>query len=317
MELGRREVLKASTAVAAALGLHATGLLSLRNALGLEAADGGVPVIWLQAQCCTGCSVSLLNSAYYTTIEDLAMSKLDIDYHPNLMAAAGSSAKEAALATYKAGGYVLVVEGAIPTADGGKACTLWPGLTALAGVKQFAARAKVVIAAGSCASYGGLVAGKPNPTKAQGLTTTITRTPIIKVPGCPVHPDWLVGTIAYLMANGKAPPLDSSGRPRDMFAGIIHKTCPFREGNEASRLGQGGCLEELGCKGPKTHCDCHVRKWNTTVKGQPGVNWCMNAGSPCIGCTEPGFPDQMSPFFNLGHGGSQGSDQFGHGEEDD
>jgi hydrogenase small subunit len=30
-----------------------------------------------------------------------------------------------------------------------------------------------------------------------------------------------------------------------------------------------------------------------------GVNWCVGAKSPCIGCTEPGFPDAMSPFNTL------------------
>jgi hydrogenase small subunit len=28
-----------------------------------------------------------------------------------------------------------------------------------------------------------------------------------------------------------------------------------------------------------------------------GTNWCINAGSPCIGCCEPGFPDLMAPFY--------------------
>ena len=47
----------------------------------------------------------------------------------------------------------------------------------------------------------------------------------------------------------------------------------------------------LGCKGPVTHADCPIRLWNH------GTNWCIGAGSPCIGCCEPGFPDLVAPFY--------------------
>jgi hydrogenase small subunit len=39
------------------------------------------------------------------------------------------------------------------------------------------------------------------------------------------------------------------------------------------------------------YADCPLRLWNG------GVNWCINAGSPCIGCCEFGFPDVVSPLY--------------------
>jgi NiFe hydrogenase small subunit HydA len=298
MDLTRRDFMKATTAVAGALGLHASGILSIREAYGLEADQGGVPVVWLQAQSCSGCSVSLLNSIYYTTVDDLLINSLDVDYHPTIMAASGEAAVASAEAAYEAGGYVLVLEGSIPIGEHGRYCTLWDGTTALEGVRRFAARAAFVVAVGTCACYGGMPGGWPNPTRARGLGTRFARKNVVNVPGCPAHPDWVVGTIAYIMANGEAPALDAYGRPLEFFEKKIHgDQCPLKRMEEVDFLGQYGCLKELGCKGPKTYGDCQKRLWNSPGANENGVNFCMGAGSPCIGCTEPKFPDGMSPFF--------------------
>jgi len=71
-------------------------------------------------------------------------------------------------------------------------------------------------------------------------------------------------------------------------------------------LGQPGCLNSLGCNGQNTSADCAVRQWNAGEKlGEDGVvgvvgeNWCIGAGGPCLGCTEPTFPDRMSPFYRF------------------
>lgn len=298
MELSRRDFLKGSSAIAAAFGLQSLGVFCGSDAEALETDNGGVPVIWLQAQACTGCSVSLLNSIYYTTIDNLLLNTLDLNYHPQLSAAAGNLAVAQVEKTYRQGGYVLVVEGAIPTANGGSFCYLWPGLTALDAVTRYTKNAAFILAVGSCASFGGMAAGAPNPTGAKGLDDAYSGKRVIRIPGCPVHPDWVVGTIAYLIKNGSAPALDSYGRPLDYFSSTVHSKCPYREMEEVSVLGRTGCLKELGCKGPKTRADCPNRKWNAGGAGQPGVNWCIGAGAPCYGCTEPAFPDGMSPFYS-------------------
>ncbi|MFA6135468.1 MAG: hydrogenase small subunit [Phycisphaerae bacterium] len=311
MALSRRDFLKASSAVAAALGLRSLGFLT-EEAL---AAEGTPTVVWLQAQGCTGCSVSLLNSIYYTTIDKLLLNTLDMQYNSTVMAGAGSTAVNAANAAYAKGGYILAVEGAIPTASNGQYCTVWPGMTALAAVQKFAAKASCVLAVGTCASFGGVSAAGANPTGAKSVQAVVgTSKPLINVAGCPIHPDWLVGTIAYILKNGRAPALDSRRRPADYFRNTIHSACPYRNNSPippssghgggaactachgsgaptgAARLGQTGCMYPLGCKGPTTRGDCPTRKWNSAAAGAYGVNWCISAGAPCSGCTEPTFP---------------------------
>ncbi|MFC2010247.1 iron hydrogenase, partial [Chloroflexota bacterium] len=91
--------------------------------------------------------------------------------------------------------------------------------------------------------------------------------------------------------------VDDLARPVAFYGGLIHDNCPrrayFDEGKFAKKLSEPYCLFELGCKGPVTHADCPVRLWNS------GTNWCVGSGSPCIGCAEPGFPDEVSPFRTL------------------
>ncbi len=336
MKLTRRDILKASAAVAGAMGLSAVGLTRVQKALGLEATAGGLPVVWLQGQSCTGCSVSLLNSRYYATIEDLLLNTLDLDYHPTVMAAAGKAAVDAAKATYDKGGYVLVVEGSIPANASGKYCTIWGTTTALAGVTDYANRAAAILAVGTCACYGGIYAGKPNPTGARGVKATLPAKTVINIPGCPVNPDWIVGTVAYIIANGKAPALDANGRPTSFFGRRVHDSCPNladynnkysrRQSHARNRaclschtntdghvstprlLGQTGCMFALGCRGTSTYADCPSRKWNSSGVNKPGVSWCVQSGGPCIGCTEPTFPDGMSPFYQLSGRGVEDED---------
>lgn len=295
MDLSRRDFLKATSAVAAALGLETSGLLT-REAL---AAEGATPVIWLQGSGCTGCSVSFLNTIYYATIDSLLTKTIDLNYHPTVMAAAGDQAVKALTDTAATKGYVLVIEGAIPTADGGKACYAWSGKTMLDAVNQVAPNAGFILAVGSCAAFGGMAAGAPNPTAAKSVKA-VTGLSVINIPGCPAHPDWVVGTIAYIQKYGKTPTLDSSGRPTDYFTSTVHSACPLRDAYDdgrASVLGVGGCLRNLGCRGPETRSDCPTRKWNSEAANTPGVAFCTTSGAPCHGCTESTFPDSMSPFY--------------------
>lgn len=298
MGITRRDFLRATLVIGAAFGLDSAGLTKLvGEADAKETAAGGVPVLWLQGQACTGCSISLLNSIYYTTIDQLAINTLDINYHPNLTAAAGNMAVAQIESTYRQGGYVLVLEGAIPTGSGGKFCNLWPGMTFDKAVERYAARAAFIMGVGTCACYGGIPAAAPNPTAAKGLADYYGTKRVVKIPGCPIHPDWVVGTVAYILAHGAAPALDAYGRPTGFFGRRLHDNCYLKETEEAHRPGQGGCTKEMGCRGPVTYCDCNQRFWNAGASGAKGVNWCSGAGATCIGCTQNNFPDGMSPFY--------------------
>ncbi|MFB3893414.1 MAG: hydrogenase small subunit [Phycisphaerae bacterium] len=300
MKLTRRDVLKAASAITGAVGLSASGLWRLEETL--AASPDTPPLIWLQAQACSGCTDSLLDSIYYSTIDQLLFNVLDMEFHPTLMAAAGQRAVDALKAASEKP-HILVIEGAIPTAAGGKYCTVWSGTTALQAAWDLSRNALAVVAAGTCASFGGMSAGRPNRTGASGVQTVIKDKQVINVPGCPVHPDWLVGVVAYLLKYGKPPALNALGRPLTYFRTKVHENCPrqefFLEGKFAERLGEKQCMRHLGCRGPEASADCPKRQWNSPAALKFGVNWCIAANAPCIACTEPNFPDGVSPFYNL------------------
>ena len=300
MRISRRDFLKAASAAVAAGRLAPAALARLGEML---RGRDKPRVIWLQGAGCDGCAVSLLNSIQDASFDSLLLNTLDVKFQNNVMAAAGDLAVSAVQAAGAAPGYVLVVEGAIPTGANGRYCMLWPGTSMLAGLQQFAANAAYIVALGTCASFGGASAGAPNPTEARSVAQILGNDPrLINVPGCPAHPDWLVGTLTYLIVNGSLPPLDADRRPLEFYGNRIHDNCFNRQKRcgqpvLADELGATGCLEYLGCKGKKTYSDCYVRKWNSGGPGQNGVNWCIGARSPCLGCVQPNFPDGMSPFY--------------------
>ena len=272
-----------------------------------------IPVIWLQCATCTGCSVSVLNSVS-PTIKNVLVDEVIPGKHVNLrfqatvMAGAGDIVIEEMKETSrtKKGNYILVVEGAIPTAgnaveygslgeDDGKEVSM------LDRVASLGKDALAVVALGTCAAFGGIAAGTPNPAGCIGVDEVFKQrnisTPLVNIPGCPPHPDWFVGTLARVLLLGLPNPeeLDEHKRPKAFYGQLIHENCPrrayFEEGKFAKKFGDPGCLNELGCKGPVTYADCPLRLWNG------GVNWCIGSGSPCIGCVEPGFPDLLAPFY--------------------
>jgi hydrogenase small subunit len=263
------------------------------------ATGGGPPIIWIAAANCTGCTVSLANRIATdapTDAVDLLINTVNLAFHPNLMGAAGSLAVQNALKAEKSGAFVLAVEGGVPTAFGGRCCYVWRengrDMTAMEVVKRLAPKAVAVLSIGTCASFGGMSGASPNPTGIQSVQALTGRS-TINIPGCPAHPDWIVGTIARLLA-GTTVSLDSYGRPMDYFKLAIHGACPRKGQPRATTFGQEGlCLRDKGCKGPKTRGDCPSRNWNG------GTNWCVGANAVCNGCTENGFPDRFSPFFRF------------------
>jgi Ni,Fe-hydrogenase I small subunit len=80
-------------------------------------------------------------------------------------------------------------------------------------------------------------------------------------------------------------PLDEHGRPKHYYGERVHDLCPRRSAEEAERFGDEElCLQGLGCRGPATYANCPSQFFNG------GVNWCIGANAPCIGCTQPTFP---------------------------
>jgi len=289
MKVTRRQFLKVCGASAAALSLSTADLGLLKKAL---ANPNGPTVIWLQGAGCTGCSESFLNwitssGSPSQTAADVLIDSINLVYHPNLMALAGQSAVEVAEAAYGAGGYVLAVEGGVPTKFAGNTCWAWSyngeDVTFQQAVLDLASRAASILCIGTCASWGGLAAAPPNPTAVKGVRAA-TGKGTINIAGCPPHPEWIVWVVAQLIL-GKTIPLDSYARPKAIFSRTVHDQCPRRESEEAKVFGQDfRCVKELGCRGPDTRANCPVQLWNNQA------NWCCDANALCIGCTDPKFP---------------------------
>jgi len=268
-----------------------------------------LPAVWLAGASCSGCSVSLLNSVSpnikNVLIDPVVPGKhLNLRFHATIMAGQGEPVVKVLKETASElpGEYLLLVEGAVPE---GPFCAVGElegeHFTMEEMTVELARNALAVIAVGTCASFGGIPSGEPNPTGARSVREVLEANgiskPLINLPGCPPHPDWLVGTLAMVLLDGLPGPedLDPALRPKAFYGKLIHDNCPrrayFDSGQFARHPGEPGCLYELGCKGPMTYADCPLRLWNN------GTNWCVGAGSPCIGCVEPSFPDRFQPVF--------------------
>lgn len=252
-------------------------------------------LIWLELTGCSGNIISLLDGAN-PDFKSLATQMVNFRYENSLMAAEGQAAMEM-LFGMAGGDYILAVEGAVSTKDHGlyNIIGTWKGkpFTAYEAIKTFGEQAACVIAVGTCASDGGISAARPNPGECVGVQELLDRK-VIKLPGCPCHPDWFLGTLAYFILFGE-PAMDTRQRPLMFYSTLIHDLCPrrpyFDQGIFASELGEKTCMFKLGCRGPVTRVDCPIRKWNDRV------NWPIGDDSPCIGCAMFGFPDKMEPFI--------------------
>jgi len=206
----RRDFLRFCATMAAYMGLEASGVAQVTNALMNKSR---VPVIWLHFQECTCCSESFIRSSH-PMVADILLDQISLDYSETLMAASGFRAEEAMQDTMKKykGEYILCVEGSIPTAADGVYCCIG-GKTSLQILEETAANAKAIIAWGSCATHGCVQAAKPNPTKATPVRKLIKGKPIINVPGCPPIGEVMAGVIVHLVTFGTIPELDNLGRP--------------------------------------------------------------------------------------------------------
>jgi len=293
--MNRREFLKTSAKLAALMGLSSSAIPQVARALE-QLSGGAAPVLWLQGQSCSGCSVSLLNTTNPGPAS-LVTQHISLQFHTNLSTATGHTAMDVINKCIDKGDFILAVEGSIPAAMP-EACVV--GHEKMTDqVVRAAKAASAVIAVGSCASFGGIPAAESNPTGAMEVLEYLKQNgvnkPGIRLPGCPAHPDWVVGTLVHVLAFG-LPELDAYARPTQFYGRLIHDQCPRFPDYERERFADSfadeGCLFKLGCMGANTHADCTTRMWNG------GVNSCIHAGAPCIGCAGEGFARQASVPFH-------------------
>jgi len=295
--VSRRDFMRYCTFLTAALGLSASYVPKVAEVF--AAPKQRPPVIWLHLGECTGCSEGMLRTMY-PYADELVLEILSVEYHETIMAAAGHQAEDQLHAAMKkyAGKFICVVEGSIATKFNGGYGKV-AGRSFLEIAKEVVPQAAATIAIGSCASWGGIPAAKPNPGGYKGIGDALGMK-MINIPGCPPNPINLVGTIVNYLLLGKLPELDDMGRPNFAYGKTIHDQCPRRShfeneefveefGSEEASLGY--CLYKVGCRGPETYNNCPVAKFND------GTSWPVEAGHPCIGCSEPDFWDKMTPFY--------------------
>jgi len=289
--VSRRSFLKFCSGVAVTIGL--SPLAGSRIAEAVMNAKRP-PVIWLSAQECTGCTESLLRSSH-PTLENLILDMISLDYHETLSVAAGHQAEEARRISMEEnyGNYVLVVDGSIPTKDGGIYCKI-ADRTIQEHLAELAEGAAAVIAIGSCASWGGIPSSGPNPTGAVGVHTLLPDKTVINIPGCPPNPYNFLSTVLQFVAFGTLPDLDEKNRPKFAYGRLIHENCERRPHFDAGRFAlqfgdeghrKGWCLYKLGCKGPETYANCPAILFGDVGSG----SWPVGTGHPCFGCTEEGI----------------------------
>ncbi len=296
LDIGKHEVNSWVSMVTASMQLHPNFEQVVDGAV---CALNKVPVIWLELADCSGNSEAFIKSTN-PAIEDIIFDYVSLDYHELLMSASGDQSEtilEDIVANQK-GEYILIVEGAVPMAMDGKYLRIGPkGETGVELLQKCAKDAALVLAVGSCALDGGIVAAEPNPTGAVGVAEALGRDDIINLPGCPTNPTNIVGTLLSYLMFEELPPLDKFNRPLWAYEGRVHDNCERRGHYELGEFvkewgdigaKKGYCLYEMGCKGPYTNVNCPTMKFNG------GTSWPVQAGHGCMGCVEKGFVDKFA-----------------------
>lgn len=272
-------------------------------------------LLWMQTGACSGDSMALLCAAQPSIEQLLQQQHLQLLWHPSLSADTSFGAVLQQVLQGHVTLDILCIEGSLMTGPNGSGLfDTWQGQAKIRIVKQLAERARYVVAAGTCAAFGGVHAAPPNPTDCTGLQflrdtpggllradwRSRSGLPVINLAGCPVHPETLTQTLS-LLATDTALPLDHLQRPLAFFGSMVHQGCTRNEYHEYdiedTAPGGRGCLFfNLGCQGPMTLAPCNTELWN-------GQSSKTRAGVPCFGCTSPAFPRDQNLFVTekIGH----------------
>jgi hydrogenase small subunit len=290
-----------------------------------------VHILWIsEGMSCDGDTVSI-TAATQPSIEDVVLGVIPglpkVHLHNKVLA---YETGEEYLQAFRAAArgdlepFILVIEGSIPNErihiEG-----FWSGfgtdeigqpIPVTEWIDALAPRAWAVVAAGTCATYGGIHAMAGNPTGCMGLADYLGHDyrstaglPIVNVPGCPVQPDNFMETLLWVLryAAGSAAliPLDDNFRPTWLFGKTVHEGCDragyYEQADFAPDYNSPKCQVKVGCWGPVVNCNVTKRGWMS------GIGGCPNVGGVCIGCTMPGFPDKFMPFMDQPPGASLSS----------
>ncbi len=271
-------------------------------------------LLWLQSGGCGGCTLSLICAESPDFLTSFEAAGINVLWHPALSLETGREVA-AIIDDILEGRIVLDIlclEGSVMTGPNGTGkfhMMAGSGRPMKDVIAELAGLAQHVVGVGNCAAYGGITTTGGNPGEACGLGYDGSLKggllgkefqdkhglPVINIPGCPVHPDWVTETLSQVALGAMVPAdLDGFGRPHAVSGTLVHHGCSRNEFYEykasAEKLCQIGCMmENLGCKGTQAAGDCNKRPWN-------GTGSCISGGFPCIACTEPGFEEPGHAF---------------------
>ena len=264
-------------------------------------------VLWLQGGACSGNTMSFLNAEEPTVVDLVTDFGVNILWHPSIGLEIGHQVTELLhdILKGKVQCDILVYEGSIiqgPKNTG--TMNYFCDRPMKDWVRELSEVAGFVVAIGDCATWGGIPAVEPNPSESTGVQFLKKEKggflganykskgglPVINIPGCPAHPDWIT-QILVAIATGRIGDvlLDEYHRPKTFFTDFVQTGCT-NVVNFANKVDGGfgkrgnGCLfYEVGCRGPMTRASCNRILWNRQSSK-------TRANHPCLGCTEPGFP---------------------------
>jgi len=251
-------------------------------------------VLWLSAITCNGNTHSFLNYPYLEHF----FNNFEFIYHPVIDSL--YTLKEIVSGDIPCD--ILIIEGSI-SAEFKRA-----DISVVNIIKRYSKIVDKIITVGTCATFGGIFkqSGYRNTaglhfdgeTKVDTFLEIIDKT--ISISGCPIHPEVLANTL-YSIKKRLTINLDIYLRPKEFFAYTVHNGCTRNEYFEYKidnhNFGElEGCMfYDHGCQAPFTHGSCNKILWNE-------VNSKTRAGVPCMGCTEPTFPNEnlFSTKKNMG-----------------
>jgi len=265
-------------------------------------------VYWLQGGGCGGDTYSFFSCQSPSIVELFHRLNLNLLWHPSLsnISPAEHNRLIEDIVDGKQPLDILMVEGSVICGPAGTGMFhSRDGHPKKERIQALALAANIVLAIGTCASFGGF--GTDDIIEATGLQFRkqerggflgedfVSRSgqPVINLAGCPCHHDVIAGAIISA-ANGVICELDRYQRPLEWYSTTVHQGCTRNEYHEyrveESDFGEMGCLFfHMGCAGPLVPGPCNKLLWNQqSSKPRTGV--------PCFGCTDPQFPRATSFF---------------------
>lgn len=263
-------------------------------------------IVWLKGGACGGNTMSFLSAQEPTVVELVTDFGIDILYHPTIALEIGHQVTNLLheVVQGKIQVDIFVFEGSVIQGPGGTGeMNIFGGRPMLDWVLELSQVAEYVVAVGDCAAWGGIPAVPPNPTESTGMQfhkdqkggflgegfRSKAGLPVINIPGCPAHPDWMT-QILVAISTGRIKDvlIDDLNRPQTFFTDFVQTGCTnaisFSQKVSGGFGKRGGCLfYEVGCRGPMTRATCNRILWNRQSSK-------TRANHPCLGCTEPGFP---------------------------